>query len=451
MRPSPVPLLLAALLLLVPALTPGGALASDLDPYETERHVLEFPEAVPDDLATTVADLGGVLLRVHPEIGVAVTSGLSDEAADELGARKGAKEWHRDLTLQLVPLMIGGESGFIELRPESQEGADAPEVQHHDPADASGFGIQWNMRQIEADHAWAAGFRGDPSVRVAIVDSGIDPYHVDTIGLIDEASSIAFTPSLNGPPDWSDDHFHGTSVGGTVVSNGIGTSGVAPHTTLIAVKVCSWQGRCTFSNTLAGILHAVDVGAHIINMSLAGFFQHAHNGFFNGLLNRTVAHANRSGVLVVAAAGNGGIDMQHPGNLLIWPCMVANVFCIGATRDGDTRAFYSNFGTNAVHVVAPGGRGFGPAREAHVATPCSTRSLVFTICKQNNLYVWVSGTSFSAPHVAGAAALLLAQEPGRTGDSLRTRLQASADDLGKEGADPLYGKGRINVCTLLDC
>src|SRR5205814_6884130 len=108
---------------------------------------------------------------------------------------------------------------------------------------------------------------------VAILDTGLDPDHIDQNGtVIDQASSIAFTPSTNGPPTWADDHFHGTHVGGIVTTNNIGTAGVAPNVTLIAVKVLNAAGNGSFSDIIAGLIWAATVHADVANMSLGAFF-----------------------------------------------------------------------------------------------------------------------------------------------------------------------------------
>jgi subtilisin family serine protease len=323
----------------------------------------------------------------------------------------------------------------------------------HDPEAATFFAAQWNLRQIRADAAFAAGFRGDPGVRVAIVDTGLDPDHADLQGLIDEAASTAFVASLSGPPDWADDNFHGTHVGGTVVTNGIGISGVAPHTTLVAVKVCNQNGFCTFGDVISGILYAANAGVDVINMSFTGSFFKSDFGFFAGLLTRSVNFANRHGVLVVGSAGNSAADLQHDRNRFVWPCVASSVACIAATGPDDLRAGYSSFGTNEISVAGPGGAFDGVDRfGSMVLGPCSSRTQFPIGCEAGDSYILLQGTSMAAPHVAGAAALLDAQHGGRLRASqLRARLQATAEDLGKPGADPEYGSGRIDLCRLLGC
>jgi len=434
-----------ALLALTSLAAGPGATDSCGGPVRTHRHLVELAGAVPGDLEARVEALGGRLVRIHTEIGVAVTEGLDDAAAAELGRGAGVASLERDALVQMVPRLGSVPWEVVEL-----PAAGTP-AGHH-PEAAFFFADQWDMRQIRVDAAFAAGFRGDPVVRVAIVDTGLDPDHVDLRGLIDEAASAAFVPSLAGPPEWADDNFHGTHVGGTVATNGIGTSGVAPHTTLVAVKVCDASGRCAFSDVIAGILHAANADVDVINMSLSGVFSRAEFGFFAALLTRAVNFANRRGALVVGSAGNAAADLQHDGNLFRWPCEASVVSCIAATGPDDRRASYSNFGTNEIAVAAPGGSFDGDRFRSLVLSPCSSRSVVLSGCKSGDRYLFLQGTSMAAPHVAGAAALLDAQHGGslRAGQ-LRARLQSTAEDLGAPGADPEYGKGRIDVCRLLGC
>ena len=415
-------------------------------PTPADRHVVDLAGSSPGELEARVEALGGRVLRWHPQIDVAVVEGLDDAAAAELAAGGGGLSLARDASSAMIPSLASARARVVRL--PAPAGAAS-----HDPADATFFPEQWNLRQIRADLAFAAGFRGDPAVRVAIVDTGLDPDHAELQGLIDEAASTAFVASVSGPPDWADDNFHGTHVGGIVVTNGIAVSGVAPHTTLVAVKVCNQFGSCTFGDVISGILHAADADVDVINMSFTGRFSKRDFGFFAGLMTRTVTYANRKGALVVGSAGNASADLQHDGDRFTWPCTASVVACIAATGPDDQRAPYSSFGTSEIAVAGPGGLFDGVDRfGTMVLSPCSSHSVIVGGCGQGDAYLFLQGTSMAAPHVAGAAALLDAQFGGglRAGQ-LRSRLQASAEDLGAPGADPDYGKGRIDVCGLLGC
>jgi lantibiotic leader peptide-processing serine protease len=411
----------------------------------TADHLFVFDDAITDGFAESVAVAGGEAVRVHPQIGVAVTRGLPDHAAQALAGTAAVVE--RDLEIQWVPSLDEVGTGVLTLPPEAR-----PEA--HDPTEAQFFPLQWNMRIVDVDAAWAAGFRGDPGVRVAIVDTGLDPFHIDLAGLVDEDASVAFVSSVTPGPTWGDDHFHGTHVGGTVVTNGLGTSGVAPHTTLIAVKVLSAEGTGTFGDVIGGILHSADVGANIINLSLGAVFPRQADGALVAALNRAVNHAVRSGALVVSAAGNAAIDLNAAGNFIATPCESGAGMCISSTGPFDALASYSNFGRRAIHLAAPGGDFIttGNLQNSTVLAPCSSL-IVGNPCPGGTFYAFAQGTSMAAPHVAGAAALLDAQHAGGlNGARLQTRLERSADDIAEGGtAQHEFGRGRLNVCNLLGC
>ncbi|MEJ2540293.1 MAG: S8 family serine peptidase [Gemmatimonadota bacterium] len=400
--------------------------------------------------ASAVVDAGGTIVRSHDEAGILIASGLDAETAETIGGLRGIRTMAADEAFD-VPVTLGSA---VEMGGELA----------HDPTQAYFYqlGLQWDMEIIDADDAWNAGASAEGAT-VAILDSGIDDTHPDLAGLVDASRSIAFVPNANPAiPEWGDDRYHGTHVAGTVATNGLGTAGVAPHATLISVKVCNLFGQCPFSAILSGIVHAADVGADVINMSLGGFaFRAGGGGELNAILNQVMNYANRAGVIVVSAAGNSAVDLDHIGRdfggkqnggigaTIVVPCESGNGMCVSATNVSDGLAGYSNYGNSAISVGAPGGEG---GRPTGVLSPCSTQSVYLPVyvgfsCGPTS-YLWLSGTSMAAPHVAGAAALVAAE--GTTVGRIKATIQQSADDLGKQGNDPLYGKGRLNVFNAIN-
>jgi subtilisin family serine protease len=392
-----------------------------------------------DAVAAAIVDAGGTVVRSHPEVGILIAAGLSDGAAEALAGVNGVQ-------IVMGDVMIAHEDADLATEAGSAS---------HDPSAASFYqlGYQWDMQIIHADDAWAAGASGD-GVTVAIIDSGIDATHPDLAGLVDASRSVAFVPNANPLiPAWGDDYFHGTHVAGTVVSNGLGTSGVAPHTTLMAVKVCGAFFGCPFGAILSGIVFSATNGADVVNMSLGGLINRSATGggSLNALLNRVINYAASQGVTVVSAAGNSGLDLDHLGRdyhagpYQATPCANGNGMCVSATNVFDEVTSYSNYGTSAVGVAAPGGDGSFP-----VLSVCSTQSVYLPTlginCGPTN-YLWATGTSMAAPHVSGAAALLAGQ--GMNPGQILSTLQNSADDLGKPGTDAFYGKGRLNVLAAI--
>lgn len=416
----------------------------------TDEHLVLFEDGTPEDLEARVAALGGSVVRAHDEIGVAVVTGFSDEAGRQLARQDGVAAVPRDVRVDALPDPVGLETRSL---PD-----DAPRTASHDPTNAPFFPFQWDMQIIDADDAWDAGFDDASGVTVAILDSGLDPFHVDMAGNIDAGNSVAFIPSTAPTgPLWGDDNSHGTHVGGTVVTNGLGTSGVAPHATLIAVKVCDDGGSCSFAAVMSGLVHAGSVGADVANMSLGGFLNVPSPGGaqLNAALNRAINFAQSQGTLVVSAAGNAAVDLDHierdfgVNAFRAIPCENGAGMCVSATGPDDLLASYSNFGKSAVNVAGPGGdvSVTDNPLTGMVLAPCS--SLAGLGCSTVS-YLFAQGTSMATPHVAGAAALLDAQSGGVMNPTqLRSSLQRSADDLGKPGTDAATGKGRINVGRLL--
>ncbi|NNF25938.1 MAG: hypothetical protein HKN73_01785, partial [Gemmatimonadetes bacterium] len=136
----------------------------------TGQHLIKLGKKGPSNLAAAVAEAGGTLIRTHPQIGYALVDGLTDEAASAFG----------DATRDM---MVAWQDGTEAMGVEQASG---PSEAGHDPTTAFFYPFQWDMMQINAAGAWAAGASGE-GVRVAIIDSGIDPFHADLAGLVDAA------------------------------------------------------------------------------------------------------------------------------------------------------------------------------------------------------------------------------------------------------------------------
>jgi subtilisin family serine protease len=352
-----------------------------------------------------------------------------------------------------------------------------------DPWNASYFadGTQWSMRVIKADNAWAAGFQGTPTTRVAIVDTGIDYTHRETRGLVDLAASKSFSsvfvgeagveatlpdPQYPGDEPFMDNHFHGTHVAATVASNNVSVAGVAPRVTLIAVKVLSMIGSGSFEAVASGILHASGpANADVINMSLGANVDKNEDGVRALLkfMERTIRKAEKDGAIVISAAGNDALDLDV-GSVVSTPCEQSTM-CVSATgpllqQNFDQPATYTNFGITAIEVAAPGGNATDDDSEYVVEDlvigACSSRASESTLnaCRINaaggpHLYVFAAGTSMASPHVAGVAAQIKSQNPTLSVKGLRDRIQKTADDVGAAGRDVYSNHGRINVARAL--
>jgi lantibiotic leader peptide-processing serine protease len=222
------------------------------------------------------------------------------------------------------------------------------------------------------------------------------------------------------------------------------------------------HGEGSLGDVIAGIYYAAENGVDVINMSLGATFAKTEAQGIVPAFNKAVNHAHSKGIFIVAASGNDGEDLQHNANRISVPCETGVLSCISGTASNDALAHYSNYGTNAISNAAPGGdftQGL-PIPFGGVLSLCSSHSTdpALAFCKPVNTplgmlgiqYAFGEGTSAAAPHVAALGALLDSQYGGAlNGSQILTAIQQNADDLGKPGADPFYGKGRINTCRTL--
>jgi subtilisin family serine protease len=416
-----------------------------------QRYLVGFKGKAPTQLEGEVATLGGSLDAVYEKFGVAIVSGIEAGGAEALGSVKGLD------FVELEPMFEIGLPVVGEV-----QAADAGIASPSDPTGAFfyGLGWQWHMTAANAEGAWSAGRLGSPDVTVAVLDGGADYTHLDLQGLVDMNRSISFI----GDPDeyyrnlyypsaepFVDLQYHGTHVAATISSNAEVGAGVTSMTTIMAVKVCNLFGSCPGAAIFQGIVHAVENGADVINMSLGGgFLKKDYPGYVSSI-NRLFNYARSNGVTMVVSAGNEELDLDHSPNLFKTYCDAPNVICVSATgptsaddiRYGpfyevDAPAYYTNFGRSAISVAGPGGNTGGYVWEA-----CSSFSL-YVSCPGGTYILGLGGTSMASPHVAGLAALLV-EEYGRNPGRIKAAIQNGADDLGQVGTDPYYGKGRINI------
>ncbi|MDF1504452.1 S8 family serine peptidase [Roseisolibacter sp. H3M3-2] len=449
----------------------------------TPRHVLRLTGNAAD-LERQVAALGGAVTFRHAGARVAIVEGLSDEAARALAAVNGVGDVQPDVTVTLAR-----PAGDAPVVPLDAAAGDVTIASQANPATAIRYSWQWNMRAIGAQHAWAAGKLGSPNVTVAILDTGIDYNSLDANGLVDLARSASFVPSDDAlraaffPARHVSDDFngHGTNVASQVSSMGVAHAGVTSRTRLMSVKVLGASGSGSIAGILQGVLYAADHGADVINMSLGTFsWKSGGGGPVVALFNQTFAYANRAGALVVVASGNDGMDLDRNlvptddgivrvPSLYSLFCDSPHVVCVGAsgpvtfTGPSDLYAAYSNFGRSAISLSAPGGN----VGSATTAWPWGngTVSWVWSMCPKS----WLPnpatpnvrpcagggsvngavGTSQAAPHVAGLAALLIAERGRGNPAAIKAALMQSADDAGAPGMDAQFGHGRINVARAL--
>lgn len=324
------------------------------------------------------------------------------------------------------------------------------------PNDPS-FGSQWGFENVgqlgglagadlNAVAAWDI-TTGSPATVVAVVDTGVLLGHPDLAGsswtnpgesgggretnrvdddgngLVDDARGWDWSGS---DPDPADLTGHGTHVAGTVgarTGNGLGVAGTSWSTRLMALRALAANGFGTVADIVRAYRYAAAKGARIVNASLG-------SSAFSRAEQDAIAAA--PGVLFVVAAGNGGSDGVGDNNDRVptYPCAypLANIVCVAATTNRDQLASFSNYGAATVDLAAPG------------------QQILSTWLGGG--YQYSSGTSMATPHVAGAAALLLAARPDLNTAGLRTGLLTGVDVLA-----PLVGRvasgGRLDLRRML--
>jgi serine protease AprX len=311
---------------------------------------------------------------------------------------------------------------------------------------------------VNANVAWNLGFDGG-SVGVAVIDSGI--YAHDDLKKADGSGSrVVYSESFISGLDASDQLGHGTHVAGIVGGNGKDSSGlgfthtfrgIAPNVNLINLRVLDANGAGTDAGVIAAIDRAINLKStyniRVINLSLG---RPVWESYTLDPLCQAVEAAWQAGIVVVTAAGNFGRDNsmgEHGYGTIVSPGNDPYVITVGAmntmgtlTRTDDQIASYSSKGPTAIdHIVKPDlvapGNGvvslLAPnstlANNPSFAVPNSYYKLGGF--GNSNNYLRLSGTSMATPVVAGAAALLLQQNPSLTPDQVKARLMKTAQKV----------------------
>jgi serine protease len=351
------------------------------------------------------------------------------------------------------------------------------------PNDTDYAELQWNFSLIGMPSAWDINPGGDPSIIVAVVDTGVTT-RTETVvrplwtGSTFEQVSLSFrvNPDLPAsrfvsPRDFTgsvlpggavhDLHGHGTHVASTIgeeANNQLALAGIAYRARIMPVKVCTgyWDvmltrasigfpgfttssGVCLSADVAAGIRYAVDNGARIINLSLSGSGS-------SQLERDAIVYAVQQGAFVSVAGGNEFED----GNPQQFPAAFAptidGAISVSAVNRFESRANYSSTGTY-IEIAAPGGDedcGSDDLGCIWQVTLFPQDTLPSILRPRFDRYAEVGmiGTSMAAPHAAGLAALLMSQ--GVTHPAvIESFLKGMAKDLGPKGADTQFGFGLL--------
>ncbi len=317
---------------------------------------------------------------------------------------------------------------------------------------------QWALEKIKAFDAWNI-TQGNPNIKLAIIDTGIDYNHPDLKnqiffnqgeigtdqqgrdkrfngvdddgnGFIDDYMGWDFTDRFGFPfdssagdyLDWDnnpfDDQGHGTYIAGIAAAqtnNISGIAGTAPNIKILNIRAFDPNGYGEEDDVAAAILYAVLMNARVINMSFG-------DNSFSMVLRDVIRFAHSQNLVLVSSAGNAGSSAPH------YPSGYSEVICVGNSTINDGVAPSSNWGST-IDLVAPG-------------------TNILTTAKNNN-YTPINGTSASAPFVSAAACLILSKS-NFTNEEVKQILKSTTDDIGQSGWDLRSGAGRLNVFRALN-
>jgi serine protease AprX len=304
--------------------------------------------------------------------------------------------------------------------------------------------LDYSIPQINVDLIWdlkdktGANIKGK-GISIAILDTGVDYTHPDLANSYVEGYDF-----INNDNDPMDDNWnsHGTHCAGILVGNGTNSEGqyvgVAPYADLYVYKVLDHKGNGNWSTFLAGLQAAMDPNGdddnsdHVDIISIS--FGTNNAGSPNDEISKKIDEIVENGTIVVTAAGNLGPD----SNSITSPGCSLKAITVGSIDKNDIIASYSSRGPVILEnnefikpdVVAPGVNIYSASIGGG--------------------YRYLSGTSMAAPHVAGAAALLLQAHPEWTPEIIKEELEKTSKDLGYSGKDNTHGSGRIDVFVAMN-
>ncbi len=350
-----------------------------------------------------------------------------------------------------------------------------------DPPNDDSVAVQWYHSYVKTFDAWEI-TRGDATVKVGIIDTGLDFAHPEFKGQIaintgedfngngtfepwsstqsrngvfgdfdgidndgngytDDVVGYDFTDQPRSPfggdylgddPNPADDNRHGTLVAGVIhakANNQIGGVGLAPDTRLVVLRAFSASGQGEDDDIARAIIYAADNGVRVLNFSFGDIYP-------SKTMHEAIKYAYSRGVIMIGSAGNGTGDELH------YPSGFNEVISVSASTydpSSDGREYLwplSSYGVS-VDLCAPGA--------GIVTTTLIDTSQTGKITQ----YARIQGTSFAAPMVSAAAALLLTTRPTLTPQQARGILVSSADDISSPGWDHFTGAGRLNIVKAL--
>jgi type VII secretion-associated serine protease mycosin len=278
-------------------------------------------------------------------------------------------------------------------------------------------GTPWFLQRVLLDQLWQGTEKGK-GVRVAVIDTGVDDKNPQLAPVVDEAAGRDYLGGKKGGDPTDDEVGHGTKVAGIIAARpreGTGFVGLAPNATIIPIRQNDADSSGDSDTMAQAISYAVSQGADVINISQDTTKPLSATSD----LARAVREAIGKGVVVVASAGNDGLDGKTKAT---YPAAFEGVLAVASSDRNNERASFSQAGS-FVGVAAPG------------------VDIVSTVpgggqCADN-------GTSFSAPFVAGVAALLKEKHPDWAPAQIITQIEQTAERV-VNGHDNFVGWGVVD-------
>ena len=296
------------------------------------------------------------------------------------------------------------------------------------------YSNQYGLGQIKASSIYADGYSGS-SVKVAVIDTGVDLDHPDLVDNIASGGYDYVDDDADANPNGQGDYMsHGTHVAGIIagMKNDTGMHGVAYNAEILALRAGTSAGVIGYIAVENSIDRAISQGAKVINASYGG----------SSILTRTAnkyLSAHNNDIITVAAAGNdGNSNPDYPAMLPSeagYTALQETLIAVVATDSNNTIASFSNQCGAAKNwcMAAPG------------ASIYSTVDTTDNTDANSDGYDSYNGTSMATPHVSGAAAILRSKWPSKTNAQIVDVLFDTATDLGDSGVDAVYGHGLLNL------
>ncbi|MEM8642724.1 MAG: S8 family serine peptidase [Cyanobacteria bacterium P01_G01_bin.54] len=375
------------------ALTPRVSLAQAPPPTDQTPGAVQFDSIVLDFQETpqVLSGLPDTLTWLNQNLSLQPTLNSEFSEADHIYVVRG----DRTLLERLLASDLAAQTEFIE--PNYIYKTTGLSVNDPD------YAKQWNLKQIKVEDAWAKGATGKGAT-VAVIDTGVSQGP--------DLAQTELVPGydfVNDRVDAADDHGHGTHVAGTIAqstNNKYGVAGVAYEAKIMPLKVLSRAGSGTIADIAEAIRFAADQGADVINMSLGG-------GGDSKLMREAIDYAHSREVVIVAAAGNESNAQAS------YPAFYPHVIAVSAIGPDETKTPYSNYG-EGVDIAAPGGDTRQDALNGILQETINPRT------PEQFEFKAFQGTSMAAPHVAGVAALIKAQNRNLSPAEVWMLLQQSA-------------------------